>query len=395
MPDYPQQPSDETVAAVAAVLVHFRYVNDDQLNWADQTTSIRSGLSIAQFFDIPESRKQHQFLRDLSGHYVALKVSDPFALQVRLILNHLPSVKSLIATEVIDLYRSPGIGELISSAQLTGAKVEAAFREAAKEFGWQAIAEQTATGHVLAFVDLVSIFLKASSTGFSSIIGGDELVYDQSDRMIAIAATRNSGWTARYTNDLGLPPTLDHQTHPRRVVRILANDPQFFRVDGGEEVDPAKTPLIKTKQRSKSFFDSETTRGSLPDSVAEILYRKAESADHKLAIAIEYGELSLFTDALSAGADPNMIPQGSDTPLMFLLAKNGQLEWAKALIETGRYRPAKDELGQWPSTYAGQLCRQIATTTGAEDLRVRYGELYNLLNVEEEKQMNIPEHDTP
>ena len=130
----------------------------------------------------------------------------------RLILNYVTSIKSLLVTEVITLYRLPGIGSTLTATQFQEASTELAFQMAVRSSQAAPIDEQTATGQALAYVDLIAIFLKASGHGMTSILGVDELTY-HNDRIVGLHARRNSGWRSREVDDLGLPRLSERMRH--------------------------------------------------------------------------------------------------------------------------------------------------------------------------------------
>lgn len=396
-PSHPQRPSDETVAMVAAFLLHHRYMARDELEWIEQAASIRCGLSLAAFFEVPRGRRQQEFLTDLSGHYVSVRVSDPFVLRTRLVLSHMAEIEALMATEVITLYRWSGIGRALSQARFKGGRAEIALEQAIRKFDLRNMMEQTSTGQTLAFVDLIAIFLKSSGDGMSSIIGVDEVVFG--DEVIeGLHAKRNNGWKARGSGDLGLPDVPDAGGQPRGLVRALSNNPHFLRVDGAEKIEAGALPELPSEDGLRSFFDTVAERGDLTDSTAIQRFNAADSADDRLVVALEWGDIELFRQALAGGADPNVIPKGSEAPLVFELAKHGRLEWAKVLLDTGRCSLAKDSQNCPPSYYAGVLARQVAGVEGAEDLAQRYADLHGLLSAEESRQMkprDLPRRDGP
>ena len=384
-PGQPQQPSDATVTMVAEFLLHHRYMRREELDWIGQTASLGSGLSLIDFFSIPETGSHAKFLNDLGGHYVGVRVSEPFVLQTRLILHDITGQRLLAATEIMTLFRRPGIARALSQAQFSDIRPEIALRRIIETFDLRSEHEQTASGWLFASTDLMALFLKASDRGRSSIVSVDEVTGDDGE-IVSLTGSRNDGWVFKDSEESEMSEPAAFQARPDRLMRRLAIDPQFSRVDSFEKIASTGERKLASNMRQRSFFDTAAERGDLVNTTARKLFNEAATADGKLEVALAWSELELFTSALERGADANITPNGSEEPLIFGLAKNGRLEWAKALLETGRCRMVKDRNGCFPSFHAAVLARSVAGVSGAEDLAARYGTLHDLLVAEEDRQ---------
>lgn len=355
-----QHPKQATVRAVRDFLLYHRYLTPRQLEWAEGALSIRSGLSLAAFFEVPDTKAQGDFLRELEGEYRAVEARAPFFLRARLHLNYLDEIGMLTATEVIGVFGA--------------ARCESDFR-----------AEFVATGQALAFTDLIAIFLKGEPDGFSSILNVGALTYDDEDRVVALGAWRNAGWKSLGTKEIDVPPLLRSDTPARGVARLHANDPQHYWRFGAEEI-ALEAPAGAQSPSERRDFHGAAKRGELTEDFVQKLWDEAATPDDKLRVAMDYWDLELFKRALREGGDPNGIPQGFDIPFIHIFARGGRAEWAQAILDDPRCRITIDNKGLTPSFHAGVLARHVAGAPGADDLAKRWGDLHRLLLARELEQ---------
>ncbi len=372
-PHHPQRPTYEKVMTVQAFLLYFSYITKAQLDWVEESLSIRSGLALDMFFAVPETAARANFLAELEGEYRALSGGAPFLLVARLHLTRLPEIEMLAATEVMSLYRKTGQSGF-SPQTIKGQGLEDGL-----------IARFTATGQVFASADLMAVFLKAAGGGFDSILAVTEIGFGDDDLPHILSGTRNSGWQERAGAQWAAVEALKPDAQPRQATRLLANDPQFYRYVPDENLAPPDADPARSAG-AKHFLETARLRGELYDEVIRKLWAEAANADERLQIAFEYSSLPHFAQALADGADPNGHPKDFDDPYVLLFAKNGDLAWAQILLADPRCRMVLDANGMTPSFHTGMLLQHIKGAKGADDLRAEWAALYELLLARETEQ---------
>ena len=369
----PQDPNEETLRMVAEFLLLLGYVSSAQLRWAEAPPDIKAGLSLKQYFDVRDTKPNASFWESLGGHFVFQKSVSGFRIQGRLIIDYLANERLLLATEVLELF-DPAKG-FVPNLEAVGGK--------ARHPGLK-LTEYRKFGVVLASSDQVGFFMRGQDARFHSVMMADVLRYDDED-LRGIELDRSTRWQEKSTKDLGLPEVvrsgMDHMT----IMRLIANDPHYIRVQIPEFVDGTRPIEDDVSQKEREFSGNPSAiEGMTRYELAVEAYEKASEPDDRLEVAIHFGYVELFKQALSEGADPNYAPESLGGPTMlFHFVFNGQEEWVDALLEYDGVEFGVDENGLKPSQIAYFAADRVKNVKGAEDIAEKFQRLERRLHQRE------------
>lgn len=379
--NHPQEPMESTLRMVAVFLILHDHINQKQLDTFSEAITLRAGLSLAQFFAIPETNAHENFLRELAGQYICYQASAPFLYESRLNLIYIKAVNLLLAHEKMCLYRIQGLEKVITATHNFASQSHLRTRKLLQKFAAKTVFETQAAGQVLASADLIGVFLKPDSKGFASMLNIATLNYGEDDQLLSLRGKRNTGWAALAPGDLNLPTRINGEISERTATRILSENVAFDRFS------PALTKAGKTSTETVEYGDDDirhfsninSNGGAVENTWFIEKYNKMSDPDERLLFAAEHWSLKYFKQALADKADPNVIMPGTTDTLASSFAKDGNLEWAKALVASERYIPQRDAEGMWPSFHAGVKTRLYAGLPGNEDLVEKFSELHRIL----------------
>ncbi len=373
--EHDQALEPDNLLALIRFLLHFGYVQPRELDWTKAEISVRSGLALERFFDVPDTDAQRGFYRELAGEYHVQVERGPFIATARLHLAFNRAHGTLSATETLALYRPDEKLALFNDPK-RAKQVILESREM----------EFTATGTVLAKAGLISLFLKASdSKGFDGIVAISELEYDSNEEIHQLQGHRNAGWGSRFPGELKLAKPLTHATTSVSALRQLLSDPQYHAHDLTEKLAFPRPPRPKSSQDNRFFFDGGAAIGTDRDTVRRQEWEQGKTPDDKLFIANRLQDIALFKEALSLGADPNARFEDG-TPILLDCAKGGWPDFIEVLLATGRCVIELDGRGLPPSYHAGVMVRRLAGSTIFEDVIERYKLAFEVLHAEEMRQ---------
>lgn len=379
-----QDPSPETLRIIAEFLVLMRAMSWEQFDALPDDPPIELASAVQRFYQTSSARLP-QFHEDVRGHYYGAEAHGSFFLRTHLILNHRNAAGVLLADELafVSRIRDPASFHAAVS-RLDPANI-LAVNQALRADGANEVGVFSASGAAVLTDTIGMVLLHATGRGLSSVHTVKEIAFDETDRVQAFATDRNTGWREREEGRFVLPDTVRPDTPVRDVARILGETHSFHRV----ALDKIRTETLDKHSIKKlnrgEFLDLLNINYDYYETMANEF---SGDPDEALLPALNAGHLDEFQQALANGADPNRLPPGETSSLVFSLAADGRLEWVEALIDTGRCDVATpNEQGLLPSHSPGAMARRLAKVPTAVDLMERFARTADILRAEEIRQL--------
>ena len=383
---HPQQPSDQTVSAIAQFLILQRAISPHQIELAHRSSPYWKSNNFAEAFDPPQTQSYRSFLQDLSGRYAAMRVEARTLLLCDIILEYLPTSNILIIYETMSVYK-------IIDLNFLGHKTcqfDPLYVNIVDQYLKQPIAKlelsYSSTGFVTASASLVAFFNKPAGRGFMSVFNVSNLLFSQHEQMFGFKGTRNTGWKPGEPGRPETPLVFDREATKPDAVKYLSTDLSFYKIFSEKDKKTGNTESgsgSKKTKHSKDFsFDTELVMTGKKDNSNNI--NTIEKPDNQLVSAFLTHDLELFIDALNNGANPNTIPTGYTDPMIFPLARDGSEDWILPLIHSGRCDFAlTDQHGFLPSHAPGVTSRILRQSGDYGPVGQRFSNVSLLLQQEE------------
>ena len=397
-PLYPQDPSVATIRKVAHFLLFEGAITrrDVELHATSPDLRLASALNALQ--GNPETTQQTAFLESLQGHYLGQNSANGYLLFTRLILTYRAEANALLADEVQRLYRVPNDSRIENwrnafqrgTAQDPGRLIA--------NTGGQEVESFVSSGVVVADPDLGLILLRAAGRGLSGALNLSTIVFNDADVIEGFSALRNSGWSVQAPGEILPPIVVSLKTPPRDIVKSLAREGSFRKQNSDKQrkIDKPDQDTINIDD-SLGFVDiSIDYENEIMDQIIDEQELRQKPPDEQLLLALEWGSLDLFGTALDAGADANLVPEGAEGPIVFLLARDGKQEWVDVLLATGRCDLTRlDRNGMTAGYRAGVLARKFSTQSDTLAEAQRFGTIAVMLRDERNRQLSAGEEDMP
>ncbi len=375
-PDYPQQPSDETLVAVAQFLIIMGALSERQLELLAEAPVFQPLGALESLFGMKDAEGQRDFLRELAGRYRCLRAANDQLLTLDLLVSFVPEAKALSVIEAQVLYSMPDPSDLRAR---TGGFDPNMVAVVERDIARKVLAERgtlITAGTALASPDILAFLHTSGRGGYPSIFSAETLIYGEAGAVMQMSGRRNCGWSGEES----FPKKIDGSLPAYEVIKALARDLEYHRPLVRKELE-IQPPVSKPSEEDRDFAPAARTSGeALGKAAFEIAAAQASSLDARLSLALEWGELAAFEDALNQGANPNLLPAGETDPLIFQLADHGRRGWIDALIASGRCDlTVVDRQGLRPSHTPGVYARRIATSGLAPDLARQFAALSSQL----------------
>ena len=394
-PTYPQDPNPETLRMVAQFLLLNNVIDLKDYGLHAATPELRLASALSALLGVSDGPKQTEFLRTIAGHYRAVDYLGGYLLFRRLMVFVNEDVNVALSDEFIRLYRIGDDQAFRDRTNNLDWTDDVNLSSAIKASGGEEVDSIASSGFVIVGAALGAILLRAPGRGNSGVLNISTIEFDDDDQAVSISGSRNSGWAEKSAGDIVLPVTVGPKTPPLDIIKHLARDGSFQKQSPGiirklkkivrkpAEIDDVEDHLGFLDQRQVNE-DTMTHTDLLEENL------QSRTPDQRLSLALEWGRLGLFEEALEAGADANVIPEGSNDPLVFILAQDGKTPWVEALIETNRCDLTKnDSHGVVVEYYPGVLARKFAKAKVAPEEAARFGSLAKRLRIERCRQLTV------
>ncbi|MGQ3284172.1 hypothetical protein [Bosea sp. (in: a-proteobacteria)] len=384
-PGYPQEPSEETLQAVAAFLLKMRAITPDQIRLAIQSPSLLDASSFPTIFPRPETQAYQLFLSTLVGRFGAVDARDDRFFTSELVLRRLPKTGVLIVKEVAWLFHVSNMDMIKRSTRNLAPDMILTVHQKLPAAGGKVVTSSASAGFVVATSEIMALLLRADTAGFQSVINVKHISFAENGSILGLDTWRNDGWT----DAKSARSYQKHSEKPRDIARLMLREIDYhkFKLDNTvAKLLNKRSIKNRTDGQVHDFFQLEEIGRLDRGGVIE----KQTDIDSQLVEALDWGDIEEFRRLLAEGANPNVYYRGSHERLIFILSNNGRLEFVKAVLATGRCDlTVRDEFGLPPSHSPGETARMFAEQSlGPDDLIVNtFSEVRNLLLEEEIKQL--------
>lgn len=372
-----QEPTEETLAAVAAFLIRKGAITPKQLDLVKRQPSLIDAVAFSGIFLSGSPQKHKEFLKDLVGRYSAVEARASYVLSSELILKPLPGAECLVVQEVMTLFYADNIDLLKRETRNFSAEMAGAVWTKMRAAGGRDIESYTSAGFVVATADMIAFFLRSSARGFPSLLNVSQVRFADGERILGMEARRNSGWRAAAAR----PLRSEGNTSPRERIRTMAEELIYTKIMLDKSRDDLQS-AENTRTRGQDFFRidhrDETRNGGNIERLSGSTERLLES--------IANNDLDAFRQALAEQADPNVHHPNSLEPILFSLASDGRLEWVEALIATGRCDVTSMGLSGFRASYAPGVTARFFAATGPVEIVQKFAKIAETLHAEEGRQ---------
>lgn len=364
-----QKASEKTLKTCAVFLIHFGYISVSQLQWAESSPSVKAGLSLKSYYDIKTSQSNIDFWRKISGEYIYEKVNGSFLLRCNLTIEYIDEAQMLIASEQMELFDlsiklDKSFDALTYERNLEKAKLLSVINN----------------GPIIASDDLFCTFFRSDSSHSKTLLPVQSIIFNDNDEIIGFKCQRNRRWKVQNKDNLELPEVIRANMRNIDILGIIGSYPQFMKVDYESNFALKRLNDNNTKKPTKlDFYQSSKTNEAMERTeIARIAFDQEQDIDKRLQIALDYGDLMLFREALKLGADPNYkLTPTDEEPMLFGLVANGNEAWVDAILEYDDVYLGVNSHGLRPSNIAyftGQPFSQSGITTNIAEKFTRMEE---------------------
>lgn len=376
-PSCKQEPSAETLAAVAAFLVKIRVITADQLAAALKSRPVAEAVAFAALFPRPQTEAYRTFLQSCGGRYTAVEARSRRLLSVDLVLRPLPESGAILAQEVMMLFDIANMERLKRDTRNFSDDGLSGMPDKMRIAGAREVASFAFGGAAVATPDIMTMFLRGQPHGFHGVSSATAITFSDEGAVTGLVCDRNSGW-------LPNSPSRDAGTDapPHRVVQNMVRQLEYRK--------NRSVSLSKHRQSSRNEPISERKeRDFFRQDHINLTIDMNENTDFNLFDAIQACDLDSFKRALEGGVDPNQIELKTGNPLIFALAADGRIEWVEALLATGRCDLTRVDADGHRSSFAPAVTARMFAPTGPAELVERFARIAQILQAEELRQLSL------
>ncbi|NOR61434.1 MAG: hypothetical protein GQ535_02930 [Rhodobacteraceae bacterium] len=388
-PEYPQKPTDGTVSAIAQFLLHQRVITSDQLKRVHESSPHWKATIFAGVFDTPQTKSFQRFLQNMSGRYASMHVVSEKLLLSEIIIEYMPSPNALVVNEIMSLYQIRDINYLSRKTSNFDPIFAGMIDTLLHSGNARLMASVVTTGFATATTEIAAFFNRPTARGFSSVFNITNLIFSQNDKISGFKGNRNVGWAAEELGQIMIPNRSFHLQNSVEKIRYMSADLSYIKVffEKTQSMrDILERPETKSEDGLKPFhFD--TKKLMTEENTTQNKSENTLTSDEQLIEAFEGHDLSAFIAALENGANPNLIPPKHDEPLVFLLARDGEIDWIEPLVKLEACDLTQTDCNGFPPSHAPSVvARQFNETQIQSETSKRFGQIAQLLQGIENRQ---------
>ncbi len=383
-PSYKQEPSAQTLAAVAAFLIKVRVITADQLAAALKSRPVAEAVAFAALFPRPQTEAYRTFLLSCGGCYTAVEARSYRFLSVDLVLRPLPESGAILAQEVMILFDIANMERLKRDTRNFAGDGLSGMPDKLRIAGAREIASFAFGGAAVATPDIMAMFLRGQPHGFHGISSATVIDISEDGGIAGLVCERNSGWSPdSKKRDVGTDAPL-HRVVQDMVRQLEYRKQKSTSISKYRQSIPDKS---KSERKERDFFKQDR---------ASLNIDMNENEELNLIDAIQACDLDSFKRALEGGVDPNQIEPKTGNPLIFGLAADGRIAWVEALLATRRCDLTRVDADGHRSSFAPAVTARMFAPTGPAEIVDRFARLAQILQNEELRQLaGIPGQDGP
>lgn len=389
-PAHPQKPTQATVNSIAQFLLQQKAITTQQIHMVHKSSAYWKASVFADAFEKPATDTYQKFLQNLSGRYSAVNASSKTLYLSEVIIEYIEEAKTLIVSEIMSLYHVDDIEVIKQKTGNFDPLYIPVIDQLLLKLNARTEASFASTGYVTATTDIIAFFHQASGRGFSSIFNIGSLIFSKDENVGGFKGNRNTGWEPEQVGQIKIPKSKNALQSPIDLTKSMSGELSYLKIffeniqtikskddiDSYKEITKEKdfySTAPETMNNKKDF--SKTTGDEPPPNI-------------RLITAFQNHDLTSFQAALKDGADPNLAPPGSPDPLIFPLARDGEIDWVYSIIKTGRCDHSLTDSDGFPASHApAVMARQLSETGQSQGAYKRFEQIAKLLQSLEIEQL--------